>query len=57
MGEDDKGPNILKSEVVKVIEYIRSKKATGGYNIPVDLLKERGDSGLKIMIALVKKST
>ena len=34
---------------------MRRKKATGDNNIPVDLLKELGDSGLKIMIALVNK--
>ena len=30
----------------------RLKKATGDDNIPVDLLKELGDNGLKIMTAL-----
>jgi hypothetical protein len=34
---------------------VRRKKATGDDNIPVDLLKELGDSGLKIMIALGNK--
>ena len=34
---------------------MRRKKATGDDNIPVDLLKELGDSGLKIMTALVNK--
>ena len=34
---------------------MRRKKATGDDNIPVDLLKELGDSGLKIMNALVNK--
>ena len=33
----------------------RRKKATGDDNISVDLLKELGDSGLKIMTALVNK--
>ena len=34
--------------------YMQRRKATGD-NIPVDLLMEMGDSGLKIMIALVNK--
>ena len=55
LDEDDKGPTILKSELVKVIKGIRRKKATGDDNIRVDLLRELGDSGLKIMTALVNK--
>ena len=47
-------PTILKSEIVKAIKDMRRKKATGD-NIPVDLLKEPGDNGLKIMTALVNK--
>ena len=31
---------------------MRRKKATGDDNIPLDLLKELGDNGLKIMTAL-----
>ena len=34
---------------------MQRKKATADDNIPVDLLKELGDSGLKIMTALVNK--
>jgi hypothetical protein len=34
---------------------MRRKKATGDDNIPVDLLKELGDSELKIMTKLVSK--
>jgi Reverse transcriptase (RNA-dependent DNA polymerase). len=34
---------------------MQKKKATGDDNIPVDLLKELGDSELKIMTALVNK--
>ena len=48
LDEDDKGPTILKSEVVIAIKDMRRKKATGD-NIPVNLLKELGDSGLKII--------
>ena len=55
LDEDDKGPIILKSEVIKAIKNMRRKKALGDNNIPVDLLKELGDSGLKIMTALVNK--
>ena len=39
LDEDDKGPTILKSEVVKAIKDMRRKKATGDDNIPVELLK------------------
>jgi hypothetical protein len=34
---------------------MRRKKPRGDNNIPVDLLKELGDNGLKIMTALVNK--
>ena len=44
-----------KNEVVKAIKDMQRKKATGDDNIPVNLLKELGDSGLKIMTALVNK--
>ena len=55
LDEDDKGPTILKREVVKAIKDMRRKKATGDDNVPVNLLKDLGDSGLKIMTALVNK--
>ena len=45
------------NEVVKAIKNMRKKKATGDDNIPIDLLKELGDTGLKIMTALVNKSS
>jgi hypothetical protein len=48
LDEDDKEPT-LNSEVTIVI------KDMGNDNIPVNLLKEVGDSGLKIMTALVNK--
>ena len=50
-----KGPTTLKSEMTKAIKDIRRKKATGDDNISVNLLKELGDSGLKIRSALVNK--
>jgi hypothetical protein len=50
-----KGLTMLKSEVAKAIKDMRRKKATGDHNIPVDILKNLGDSGLKIMTALVNK--
>ena len=40
LDEDDKGPTILKSEVVKAIKDMQRKKAMGDNNIPVNLLKE-----------------
>jgi hypothetical protein len=55
LDEDEKGPTILKSEVVKAIKGMRRKKATGDDNIPEHLLKELRDSELKIMTALVNK--
>jgi hypothetical protein len=54
LDEGDKGPTILKSDLVKAIKDMRRKKATGD-NIPVNLLKELGDSGLKIKNGLVNK--
>ena len=56
LDEDGKGPTIIRSEVVKAIKDMRRKKTTEDDNIPVDLLKELGDSGLKIMTALVNKT-
>jgi hypothetical protein len=41
--------------VVKAIKDMRRKKTTRDDNIAVDLLMELGDSGLKIMTALVNK--
>jgi len=55
LDEDDKGPTILKSEVVKAIKDMQRKKTTGEDKIPVDLLKELGDSRLKIITALFNK--
>jgi hypothetical protein len=46
---------MLKSEVVKAIKDMQRKKVTRYENIPVDLLKELRDSGLKIMTPLVNK--
>jgi hypothetical protein len=40
---------------VKAIKDMRRKKATGDDNIPVDLLKQLRDNGLKIMTTLVNK--
>ena len=34
---------------------MQRKKTTGDDNLPVDLLKKLGDSGLKIMTALINK--
>ena len=55
LNEHDKGPTTLKSEVVKAIKDMQRKKPTGYDNMPVDLLKELGESRLKIMTALVNK--
>jgi hypothetical protein len=55
LDEDNKGPTILKSEVVKATKDMRRRKTPGDDNIPLYLLKELRDSGLKIMTALVNK--
>ena len=41
LNEDEKGPTILKIEVVKVIKHMRRKNATAVYSP-----KEMGDGGL-----------
>jgi len=47
---DEKGPNILQSEVEKAIKEMRNKKAIGDEdNVPGDGLKLWGEVGLKIM--------
>jgi hypothetical protein len=55
LDEDDKGTTILKSKVVKVIKDMQRKKANGDDDIPMNLLMELGDRGMKIMTALVNK--
>ena len=50
-----KGPTILKTGTVKAIKRCEERSATGDDNILDDLLKELGDSGLKIMTALINK--
>ena len=58
LNEDEKEPNIFKSEEVKAIKDMQRNKTTGDDNIlvPADLLKELGDSGLKIMTVLFNKT-
>ena len=53
--DDDNGPTILKSKLIKAIKVMRRKKAIWAYNIPVDLLKELEENGLKIITILVNK--
>jgi len=51
---DEKGPCILQSKVEKTIIKIRNKKATGDDDdVPGDVLKLLGESGLKIMTKLI----
>jgi len=50
---DKKGPFILQSEVEKGIKEMRNKKATGGDDVPGDVFKLMGESGLKIMMKLI----
>jgi len=49
---DEKGPHILQSEVEKAMKKMRNRKATGGDNIPGDVLKLLRKGGLKILIKL-----
>jgi hypothetical protein len=46
--EDDKGPQILRSEVEKAIKEMRDKKATGDDDVLVEALRLLGDDGLNI---------
>ena len=48
---DEKGPQILQSEVEKAIKEMRNRKATGD-DIPGDVLKLLGKGDLKILIKL-----
>ncbi|XP_026467813.1 uncharacterized protein LOC113371400 [Ctenocephalides felis] len=55
MDEDDKGPCILKSEVERVINEMRRKKATEDDDIPADLLKELRNNVLKKLTKLLNQ--
>jgi hypothetical protein len=50
---DEKGPYTLQNEVEKGIKEMRNKKATGDDDVPGDVLKLFGESGLKIMMKLI----
>ena len=43
----------VQSEVEKAIKEMRNKKATGDDDIPGDVLKLLGESGLKILAKLI----
>ena len=45
---DEKGPHILQSEVEKAIKEMSYRKATGGDDIPGEVLNLFGEDGLKI---------
>jgi hypothetical protein len=51
--EDEKGPSILQSEVVKAIKEMRDKKATGDDDVPGDVLKLLGEDGLRVITQLM----
>jgi hypothetical protein len=51
MGE--KGPYILQSKMEKAVKTIRNRKATGGDNVPGDVLKLLGESSLKMLTKLI----
>jgi hypothetical protein len=44
---DEKGLYILQSEVEKAINVVKNKKATADDDVPGDVLKLFGESGLK----------
>ena len=46
---DEKGPSILQSEVEKAVKEMRNRKATGDDDVPGDVLKLLGESGLEIL--------
>jgi hypothetical protein len=50
---DEKSPHILQSEVEKAIKEMRNKKATGDDDVPGNVLKLMGESGLKIITKLI----
>ena len=50
---DEKGPFILKSEVEKAVKEMRNSKATVDDDVPGDVLKLLGESGLKILTKLI----
>ena len=50
---DEKGPYILQSEVEKTVKEMRNRKATGDDDVPGDVLKLLGESGLKILTKLI----
>jgi hypothetical protein len=50
---DEKGPYILQSEVETAIKEMKNKKATRGDDVPGDVLKFLGESGLKIVKKLI----
>jgi len=46
---DEMGPYILRSEVEKAIKEMRNRKATEDDDVPRDVIKLLGESGLKIL--------
>ena len=43
----------MQSEVEKAIKEMREKKATGHDDLPVDVLKQLGEDGLRIMAQMI----
>ena len=52
---DSIGPNILKCEVRKAIQDMKRGKATGDDEIPVDILKLMGESGIDALTKLINR--
>ena len=52
---DNIGPNILKCEVRKAIQDMKKGKATGDDEIPVDILKLMGESGIEVLTNLINR--
>ena len=51
---DQRGPNILESEILRAIHDLKSKKAEGADGIPAELLKTLSEEGEKRLVELAK---
>ena len=54
--EDEKGPYLLKEEILKAIGDLKSGKAEGIDCIPAEMLKRLGDSAMADLIKIVQQS-
>ena len=47
VSDENKGPSILKSEVVWALKHLKNKKATGIDKVPAEVLKLLGEEGIE----------